>query len=92
MDFIENRPDGVIKIAYPTGRIDDKEIEFTIFSAIRSILIKYPGKDPISFVRKSVPSELRGIDGVVLEKSINDYKKFIAFFYSSSFDIGVARS
>ena len=82
--------DGVIKIVYPTGRIDDNELEFTIFSAVRTILIKYPGKIQFHLWRNFVPSELRGINGVVLEKPINDYKEFIAFFYSSSFDIGIA--
>ena len=81
---------GVIKIAYPTGRIDNKELEIMIFSAMRSIMSKYSGQIQFHLWKKSIPRELIGIPGVILENASINYKNFIASFYISGFDIAIA--
>ena len=87
---LSRRPsDGVIKIAYPTGRIDDRELEDQIFSAVRMILKKYSGKVEFHIWRKSLPRQLSGVKGVVLNKGVRGYDKFIQSFFEAGFDIGL---
>jgi len=83
-------PDGVVRIAYPTGRIDDDELEERIFSAVRMILQKYDAKVEFHLWRKSLPRQLSGVKGVVLNKGVRGYDKFIRSFFQVGFDIGLA--
>jgi hypothetical protein len=80
----------VIKIAYPTGRIDDNELEERIFSAVKTVLHKYETKVEFHLWRKSLPQQLIGIKGVVLNKNVRGYDKFIRTFFRAGFDIGLA--
>jgi hypothetical protein len=82
--------DGVIRIAYPTGRIDDAEFEDRIFSAMRIILEKYAGKVEFHLWRKTVPKKLSSVQGVVLNKGVKGYDNFIRSFFLIGFDIGLA--
>lgn len=83
-------PDGVTRIAYPTGRIDDDKLEETVFSAVRVILEKHAGKIEFHLWRSSVPRQLSGVSGVVLNKGVRSYEKFIQSFFQAGFDIGLA--
>jgi len=82
--------DGVIRVAYPTGRIDDVELEERIFTAVRMVLEKHTGKIEFHLWRKSVPRQLAGVKGVVLNKAVSGYEKFIRSFFQAGFDIGLA--
>lgn len=82
--------DGMIRIAYPTGRIDDVEFEERVFSAVRMILEKYAGKVEFHLWRKTVPRQLCGVKGVVLNKGVRGYDNFIRSFFQTGFDIGLA--
>jgi hypothetical protein len=82
--------DDVIRVAYPTGRVDDDELEERIFSAVRMILQKYDAKVEFHLWRKSVPRQLSGVKGVVLNKGVRGYDKFIRSFFRTGFDIGLA--
>ena len=82
--------DGIIRIAYPTERIDDSNFEEKIFSAVRTVLLKYRGKIEFHLWRKSMPRQLTDVKGVVLNKVIRDYEKFIRAFFKVGFDIGLA--
>lgn len=83
-------PDDIVRIAYPTGRIDDAELEERIFSAVRKILQKYDGKVEFHLWRKSVPRQLTGAKGVVLNKGVRGYDNFVRSFFRTGFDIGLA--
>lgn len=82
--------DGVVRIAYPTGRIDDDELEEKIFSAVRMILLKHDGNVEFHLWRKSMPRQLSGVKGVVLNKGVRGYDNFIRSFFKVGFDIGLA--
>jgi len=84
------RPDGKIKIAYPTGRLDDRHLEKMLYTAVRNILLKYAGRVEFHLWRKSPPAELKGVQGVVLNKPVRGYDNFIRSFYQAGFDIGLA--
>lgn len=91
IEGVTKRPkDGVIRIAYPTSRIDGGEIEELLFSAIRDVLNRYPQKVEFHLWTKTVPKQLSGQRGVVLNRGVGDYEKFIREFYKIGFDIGVA--
>lgn len=81
--------DGVVRIAYPTGRIDDNELEERVFSAVRMILQKHDGNIEFHLWRKSMPRQLSGIKGVVLNKGVRGYDNFIRSFFKVGFDIGI---
>lgn len=83
-------PDGVIRIAYPTGRIDDSELEERIFSAIRTVLERHGEGVEFHLWRKDVPKQLAGVRGVVLNSAVRGYEKFIRSFYEAGYDIGLA--
>ena len=93
-DIIKDAPSprrsGVIKIAYPTGRIDDPRLEHMFYEALRQVLLKYPAKIELHLWRKSCPKQLSGINGVVLNKGITSYEGFVRSFYVQGFDIGLA--
>lgn len=82
--------DDVVKIAYPTERIDDDELEEVLFSAVRMILQQYGAKVEFHLWRKSLPRQLIGVEGVVLNKGVRGYDKFIRSFFKAGFDIGLA--
>jgi hypothetical protein len=82
--------DGVVRVAYPTGRIDDEKLEEKIFSAVRMILQKYDGNVEFHLWRKSLPRQLSGVKGVVLKKGVRRYDNFIRSFFKTGFDIGLA--
>jgi len=83
-------PDDVVRIAYPTGRVDDDELEERVFSAVRMILQKYDAKVEFHLWRKYVPRQLSGVKGVVLNKGVRGYDNFIRSFFQAGFDIGLA--
>lgn len=83
-------PDGIVRIAYPTGRIDDGELEERIFSATRMLLEKYSGKVEFHLWRKALPKQLLGVKGVVINKGMTNYDNFIRSFFQAGFDIGLA--
>lgn len=83
-------PGDVIRIAYPTGRIDDKDLEERFFSAVRIILEKYAGKVEFHLWRKDPPKQLSGVNGVVLNRGVKGYDNFIKSFFQAGFDIGLA--
>jgi len=79
-----------IRIAYPTGRIDDPALENIIFLAIRKIMIEYSDTVIFYIWRKSIPAELNNLPNLVkMEQSIS-YKDFIEKFYMLDIDIGLA--
>ncbi len=82
--------DGLIRVAYPTGRIDDAELEERIFAAVRMVLEKHTGKIEFHLWRKTLPRQLVGVKGVVLNKAVSGYEKFIRSFFQTGFDIGLA--
>lgn len=82
--------DGVIRIAYPTSRIDDRALENILFGAARVILDRYPGKVEFHLWRQSAPQELLGVNGIVLNEGTRGYENFIKGFYERGFDIGLA--
>ena len=91
IEGLQRRPsDSVIRIVYPTGRIDDDELERNIFSAMKIILQKYNGEVEFHLWRKSVPKQLAKIKGVILNENIRNYEKFIRSFFKAGFDIGLA--
>lgn len=83
-------PDGVVRIAYPTGRIDDAELENRVFSAARRVLEIYEDKVELHLWRKSLPKQLVGVRGVVLNKGERNYELFVKKFFEAGFDIGLA--
>lgn len=82
--------DDVIRIAYPTGRIDGGEVEGLLFVAVRDVLERYPEKIEFHLWTKTLPKQLIGQRGVVLNKGVGNYEKFIRNFYKIGFDIGLA--
>lgn len=84
------RRDDKIKIAYPTGRLDDPHLENMLYSAVAAILAKYRGKVEFHLWRKEAPARLKGVEGVVLNKPVMGYDNFIRSFYKAGFDIGLA--
>ena len=82
--------DDIIRIAYPTSRIDDQELENLIFTALKLVLLNHPGKIELHLWRKVLPKQLSGIKGVVLHRVTRSYERFIRSFYQSGFDIGIA--
>lgn len=82
--------DGVVRIAYPTGRIDDDDLEERVFTAVRMILLKHAGKVEFHLWRKSMPRQLAGVRSVVLNQGVRGYDKFIRSFFKAGFDIGLA--
>lgn len=84
------KPDGIVRIAYPTGRIDDKELEECIFSAVKVVLEKHVGKVEFHLWRKSIPKQLTRVEGVVLNRAHRNYEQFIRAFFLAGFDIGLA--
>jgi glycosyltransferase involved in cell wall biosynthesis len=80
----------LIKIAYPTGRIDDRNLEELFFTAVRTILEKYAGKIEFHLWRKSAPKQLSGVDGLVLNKPVRSYDNFVCSLYHAGFTIGLA--
>lgn len=79
-----------VKIAYPTGRVDDPRLEHMFFDALRQVLVKHRSKVEIHFWRKSLPVHLEGIEGVVVNRPVGSYEEFVKSFYSHGFDIGLA--
>lgn len=79
-----------IKIAYPTGRIDDQELEDRIFGAVRKILEIYKGRVEFHIWRKEIPVQLKNIEGVVKNKIVSSYDSFVKEFYVSNYSIGLA--
>lgn len=94
MDLVHGLPsqrsDHKIKIAYPTGRLDDRHLEKMLYTAVANVLKQYAGKVEFHLWRKEPPSELKGVAGVVLNKPVRGYDNFIREFYKSGFDIGLA--
>lgn len=91
IDGLSKKPaNGIIKIAYPTNRIDDKKLEDKIFSAIKIVLEKYPEKVEFHLWRKALPDQLWSVKGVVLQKGVRNYESFIQSFFQVGFDIGIA--
>ena len=86
----KNASDGLIRIAYPSGRFDDEELEEMIFSSMRALLQKYDGRVEFHLWRKSLPRQLVGVKGVVLNKSCRSYDEFVRSFFKAGFDIGIA--
>lgn len=82
--------DGVIRIAYPTGRIDDRNLEEIFFTAVRAILEKYSGKVEFHLWRKTAPKQLVGVRGLVLNKPLRSYDNFVCSLYKAGFNIGLA--
>ena len=80
----------VIRIVYPTGRVDEDELEEKVFSAVGTILEKYDGKVEFHLWRKLIPRQLTNVRGVVLNKGIRGYDNFIRSFFKAGFDIGLA--
>ena len=89
-EVIRPSRDKVIRIAYPTGRVDGGDLEGLLFSAVRNVLERYPGKIEFHLWTKTLPKQLMGLRGVVLNKGVGNYEKFIRTFYEMSFDIGLA--
>ncbi|WOG26346.1 glycosyltransferase [Endozoicomonas sp. 8E] len=90
-DGLSRRPsDGIVRIAYPTGRIDDQKLEKLIFTALQLILARFSERIEVHLWRKSLPEELRGVKGVVLHSITRRYDRFIRSFYQAGFDIGLA--
>ncbi|MEX3010167.1 glycosyltransferase [Hoeflea sp. TYP-13] len=81
---------GIIKIAYPTTRLDEPEMEALLFSSLKTILERYPGRVELYLWNKKIPKQLIGVQGVVLNKRQSNYRNFIRSFYSAGFDIGLA--
>jgi glycosyltransferase involved in cell wall biosynthesis len=81
---------GVIKIAYPTGRIDDPRLEAMFYEALRQVLLTFQGRIELHLWRKSCPSQLTGVPGVVLNPGVRSYEAFVKSFYAQGFDIGLA--
>jgi hypothetical protein len=81
---------GKIKIAYPTGRLDDPALEEMFYQAVRVILERHPGKVEFHLWRKAVPNQLAGVPGVVLNAGVAGYDKFMLSFFKAGFDIGLA--
>lgn len=92
--IIEGIPDphkgSKLKIAYPTGRVDDPRLESMFFDALRQVLVKHRSKVEIHFWRKSLPVQLEGMEGVVVNRPVGSYEEFVKSFYSHGFDIGLA--
>ncbi len=84
------KPDGVVRIAYPTGRIDDKALEDQVFGAARKILEAYAGCVEFHLWRATIPRQLQAVPGVVLRKPSHSYERFIRDFFTRGFDIGLA--
>jgi Glycosyl transferases group 1 len=82
--------DGIIRIAYPTGRIDDKNLEEMFFTAVKIILEKYAGKIEFHLWRKTAPMQLSGAQGLILNKPLRSYDNFIRSLYQAGFSIGLA--
>jgi len=85
-----NRSDRKIKIAYPTGRLDDRHLEKMLYTAVANVLRKYSDRVEFHLWRKAPPAELRGVPGVVLNKPVRGYDNFIRAFFQAGFDIGLA--
>ncbi|MCV3285901.1 hypothetical protein LZT24_17715 [Aeromonas veronii] len=83
-------PCGKVKIVYPTGRIDDKELEYILFSSIKSVLVRYENEVEFHLWRNSMPQQLEGMKNVVLNHPLRNYEEFIRQFYLSNYDIGLA--
>lgn len=81
---------GKIKIAYPTGRLDDPALEEMFYRAVRVILERHAGAVEFHLWRKVVPSQLVGVPGVVLNAAVSGYDKFMRSFFEMGFDIGLA--
>jgi hypothetical protein len=80
----------VIRLVYPTARLDDAHLEIIFYSALQQILKQYGNKIELHLWRCSVPEQLQTLPNVFLHKATSNYEKFIAYFYAQSFDIGLA--
>lgn len=90
VEGLQRRKSTKVKIAYPTGRIDDAKLENLLFNALKNLLIKYPALIELHLWRKEIPVQLNGVAGVFLERGNTNYKKFIQSFYTAGYDIGLA--
>lgn len=89
-DEAEPKRGSKVKIAYPTGRIDDPRLEQLFYEALRRTLIKYRDRVEVHLWRKTCPEQLAGLQGVVLHTAGNRYEAFIREFYGQGYDIGLA--
>lgn len=92
VDGLTVRPsnDDVIKLAFPSSRIDNNEIGMDFYEAVTTILSRYPGKVELHLWGNSIPAPLVGLEGVILNKSDKNYRRFVSTFFQSGFDIGLA--
>jgi hypothetical protein len=80
----------VIKIAYPTTRIDESKLESLIYSALKMVLRKYGNKVELHLWKEKVPALLKGEPNIRLHPSEPSYASFIKNFYSATYEIGLA--
>jgi hypothetical protein len=86
---VAQRREGMIRIAYPSGRIDEPQLERMLYEAMRQVLLRYSGRVELHLWRK-LPRPLLGVPGVVLHRDEKGYKKFVRDFHDLGCDIGVA--
>jgi len=82
----------VIKIAYPTTRIDEPDLEHIFFNVLKNILEKYKDKVELHLWKKEVPEMLVNCSNIILHNEFLDYTKFLKKFYNLGIHIGLAPS
>jgi hypothetical protein len=86
----DKRNDSQIRIAYPTGRIDDPTLENLLFLAMKKIMTEYPDTVIFYIWRKSIPNELHNLPNLIKMEQSLSYNDFIKTFYLLDIDIGLA--
>ena len=86
----EPRKSSKVRIAYPTGRMDDPRLEQLLYGALRRVLIKHRERIEVNLWRKTCPGQLAGLQGAVLHAGVDGYEAFVREFYGQGYDIGLA--
>jgi glycosyltransferase involved in cell wall biosynthesis/nucleotide-binding universal stress UspA family protein len=79
-----------VRIAYPTGRIDEPKLEKMFFAALREVLTERADVAELHLWRAKIPAALAGLANVVLHRPQMSYESFIRSFDELGFDIGLA--
>jgi hypothetical protein len=80
----------LIKIGYPTGRLDDPLIKEIICGTIRSLGKIYGSNIQFHLWSRDFPIDIIESSNVLIHKPIQDYKAYVAYIAKLDLDIGLA--
>lgn len=85
----ETAEENKVKIVYATSRTEGDELREVFEDALKHIIKKYPGLVEL-YVFGEIPDTLKYSKSVYKLPYINNYDKYIQFFYGQNFTIGLA--